>query len=269
MTSAELEKELGGFLKEQSGLKVDLENPEFRIYVEWMKSNVFVYGNKIQASGGLPIGTGGEVLCLLSGGIDSPVASYCMMKRGCSPLFIHFHSFPFTDKVSQRKVVDLARMLCRYRCESKIYLVPFADLQKEIVVSSPAAYRVVLYRRIMFKIAQEVAFLEKAKALVTGESLSQVASQTLSNLCTIQSCVSLPVLRPLIAMDKKEIVHIARRIGTFPLSIEPHGDCCSFLLPRHPKTRSSRNLLENIEKKMEMEGLIKKSLGEMTCESLR
>lgn len=266
MKSPEIERELGAFIYEKSKLKVDLTKPDVTIYVEWLKSHVIVSWEKHPCIRGLPLGVSGTVACLLSGGIDSPVAVDMMMRRGCTPCFIHFHSFPFTDSASQEKVKELAQLLCKYRYKAKLFMVPFSDLQKEIVVSTPSPYRVILYRRFMIRIAEKIAHQENIGALVTGESLAQVASQTLTNLATINSVVNIPILRPLIGMPKLEIINRSKEIGTYELSIEPHGDCCSFLMPRFPKTHSSHEELIEIEKELDVEALISETMKNIEVE---
>ena len=265
LKTPEIERELGRLVQTHTGLPVNLTSPDLTLNIEWLSDGVLIFWQRYPGPCGLPIGTSGKVLCLLSGGIDSPVAAYLMMRRGCVPVFLHFHSFPFTDTASQQKVEELARVLCRYRCESKLYLVPFAELQKEIVIAAPSPYRIILYRRFMLRLAEQIARQEKAEALVTGESLGQVASQTLPNLATIQAVAALPVLRPLIGMTKNEIITWSRRIQTFSLSIQPHSDCCSFLMPRNPRTHSFPSELQAIERQLESETVFQQTLQQTEC----
>jgi thiamine biosynthesis protein ThiI len=183
-------------------------------------------------------GTGGRVACLLSGGIDSPVAAYRLMRRGCAVLFIHFHSYPILSRASQEKVREIAELLTRYQLHSRLMLVPFGDLQQRVVLEVPPELRVVIYRRLMLRIAERIARRWHARALVTGEVIGQVASQTLENMATIADASTLEVLRPLVGMDKDEITSEAQRIGTYPISIIPDQDCCTLFTPRHPATRA-------------------------------
>ena len=234
-------------MPEQKGWKVSLDTPELPIDVYIVEDAAYVAFRRDAGPGGMPHGTAGPVGCLLSGGIDSPVAAYRMIRRGCAPIFVHFHSAPFTDEASQEKVIDLARHLMRYKRAAPLYLVPFAELQRRIVAETKPAYRVILYRRFMMRCAERIAISHGARALVTGEALGQVASQTLENLATIDDVTTIPVLRPLIGFDKLEIVREAERIGTFETSIEPHDDCCSFLMPQNPATHTRPSDLEKAE----------------------
>lgn len=268
MTSLEIEREVGGFIQDHRGWKVDLEHPQLTIYCEWMKKHVLFYLDHSPGPRGLPVGIAGKVLCLISGGIDSPVAAHFMMKRGCHADFIHFHSFPLTDALSQDKVAELIKVICQYRYQARLYLVPFGALQQVIVTNTPPAYRMILYRRFMLRIAEKIAISKNLEALVTGESLSQVASQTLSNLATIQASTKMPVLRPLIGFDKQEIIDVARTIGTYDISIQPHGDCCTFLMPKSPKVRSSIPCVEEIEKNLQVTSLVEEAVSKVTCQEL-
>jgi thiamine biosynthesis protein ThiI len=216
----------------------------------------------------LPSGTGGKVACLISGGIDSPVAAYRMMRRGCRVLYVHFHSFPHTTVQSQDKVRDLVRILSRYQLESPLYWIPFAEVQREIVALAPPAMRVILYRRFMVRIAQAIALKEKAAALVTGDSLGQVASQTLENIRTISAAATLPIFRPLIGDDKEDIIRAAREIQTYETSILADQDCCSLFIPRHPETMSSLERAEQAELQLDIPRLIASALDAATRETI-
>jgi thiamine biosynthesis protein ThiI len=262
LTSPEINRDLGEFVQAESGKPVDLNGPDLRISVEWLHDRVLLFFQKLPGPGGLPVGVSGRVVGLISGGIDSPVAIYQMMKRGCGVTFIHFHSFPFTNRASQRKVTELVRELSHSRQASKIYFVPFAELQKEVATRTPAPYRIILYRRFMLRLAEEIARREKAKAVITGDSLSQVSSQTLSNLITVDDAVKISVIRPLIGFDKKEIINLAQRINTYSISIQPHEDCCGFLMPRQPFTRSTSEELKGVEKDLDIRGLVKRALSQ-------
>ena len=225
LTSPEINREVGAVVKERSGARVDLKNAELTISIEILPHDAFFGFGKIAGAGGLPVGVSGRIISLISGGIDSPVASYRMMQRGCRLIFVHFHSAPYLDKTSQEKVRDLVKYLTRYQFISRLYLVPFGEIQRQIVAAVQRPLRVILYRRMMMRIAEAIAKKERGGALLTGESLAQVASQTLENLAVIEKATTLPVLRPLVGMDKQEIIDQARKIGTFETSIIPDQDC--------------------------------------------
>lgn len=268
MDSQQLNRELGAFVLGLKKSAVRMDNPDAVFYLEIVGSRAFLYLARIPGAGGLPPGTGGKVLCLLSGGIDSPVAAFRMMRRGCHVHFVHFHSFPHTTQESQEKVRRILRILSRYQLESTLYMVPFADLQREIVAYAPPSLRVVLYRRFMMRIAQAVAQKERAAALVTGDSLGQVASQTLENMRTISSVVTLPVFRPLIGDDKEEITRSARDIGTYDTSIQADQDCCSLFIPKHPETMSTIEQAERAEQALEIPRLIQEAIAGMARETI-
>ena len=222
-----------------SDARVDLKNAELTISIEILRRDAFFGFDKIAGPGGLPVGASGRVVSLISGGIDSPVASYRMMQRGCRLIFVHFHSAPYLDKTSQEKVRDLVKWLTRHQFTSRLYLVPFGEIQRQIVASVLRPLRVVLYRRMMMRIAEAIAKKQKGEALVTGESLAQVASQTLQNLAVIEKATALPILRPLVGMDKQEIIDQARRIGTFETSVIPDQTASSL---HHPAGSTPRLL---------------------------
>ncbi|HZT75141.1 MAG TPA: tRNA uracil 4-sulfurtransferase ThiI [Vicinamibacterales bacterium] len=236
-TSPQVERDVGGLIKQAKGWRVDLDEPALTIHIEMLPDEAFYFFGKERGAGGLPTGTGGRVACLLSGGIDSPVAAYRMMRRGCTVLFVHFHSYPILSRASQEKVREIARLLTAHQLRGRLALVPFGELQQQIVLSAPPELRVVLYRRLMLRIAERLARRWGARALVTGEVIGQVASQTLENLTTIAKAASMEILRPLVGMDKDEISDEAQRIGTFPISIMPDQDCCTLFTPRFPATR--------------------------------
>jgi thiamine biosynthesis protein ThiI len=260
LTSPEINKFLGAAVKERSGVRVDLTNAEFTITVEILPHDAFFGFNKISGAGGLPVGASGRVVSLISGGFDSPVASYRMMQRGCRLIFVHFHGAPYQDKISQDKVRDLVRVLTQHQYQSRLYLVPFGEIQRQIVAAVARPLRVVLYRRMMLRIAEAVARKEKAQALVTGESLGQVASQTLENMAVVQQAAVLPILRPLVGMDKQEIVDQARRIGTFETSSIPDQDCCQLFVPKHPATKASFRDVEEAETSFDVKELLRLGL---------
>jgi len=266
LNSMELNRQLGGFVQELTHADVRLENPDAVFYVELVKGRAFLYRSKIPGAGGLPSGTGGKVMCLLSGGIDSPVAAYRMMRRGCRVLYVHFHSFPHTSIESQEKVRNILRVLARFQLDSQLHMVPFAEVQREIVAYAPPPLRVVLYRRFMVRIAEALAQRERAAALVTGDSLGQVASQTLENIRTISAVTTLPIFRPLIGDDKEDIMRIAREIGTYDISILADQDCCSLFVPKHPETMSTLAKAENAESGLDIPRLIQTALKESTRE---
>jgi thiamine biosynthesis protein ThiI len=257
LTSPEINRQLGAPVKERSGARVDLTNPELTITVEILPREAFFGFNRIQGAGGLPVGASGRVVSLISGGIDSPVAAYRMMQRGCRLIFVHFHSAPYLDKTSQEKVRTLVSTLTRHQYLSRLYLVPFGDIQRQIVTAVARPLRVVLYRRMMLRIAEAVARATKAKALVTGESLAQVASQTLENMAVIQQASTLPILRPLVGMDKQEIIDQARRIGTFDISSIPDQDCCQLFVPKHPATKARTREVEEAEASFNVQEMVR------------
>jgi tRNA uracil 4-sulfurtransferase len=257
LTSPEINRQLGAAVKEKSGARVDLENAEFTVTVEILPRDAFFGFNKIPGAGGLPVGASGRVAALISGGFDSPVAAYRMMQRGCRLIFVHFHSAPFQDKTSQEKVRQLLNVLTRHQFNSRLYLVPFGEIQRQIVASVTRPLRVVLYRRMMLRIAEAIARKEKAKALLTGESLGQVASQTLDNIAVIEQAARLPILRPLVGTDKQEIIDQARRIGTFEISSIPDQDCCQLFVPKHPATKARFRDVEADEARFDVNDLLR------------
>jgi len=238
LTSPQIEREVGGRIKEARGWTVNLDEPSLTIHVEALSHEAFYSFGKERGPGGLPVGASGRVACLLSGGIDSPVAAWRMMRRGCRVLFVHFHSYPILSRASQEKVRELAQSLARFQFRSRLFLVPFGEIQQRVVLAVAPPLRVVIYRRLMMQIAERIARNNRALALVTGEVVGQVASQTLENMATIGSVVTLPVLRPLVGMDKEEITAEAIRLGTYPVSIIPDQDCCTLFTPKHPATKA-------------------------------
>ncbi len=244
-TSVELNRAIGAYLCHATGKRVRLHAADVNVVVEVVDHTAYYSLVKHPGPGGLPTGSSGNVLCLISGGIDSPVAAYRMMKRGCKAIFVHFHGRPWLSRTSEEKVRDLVAHLTRYQLTARLYLVPFGNIQRDIVVHSPAPIRVVLYRRMMMRIAERLAAKERCWGLVTGDSLGQVASQTAENLQVVSEAPGLPILRPLIGMDKLEITNEAQHIGTFNTSIEPDQDCCTLFVPPHPNTRCR---LENIQR---------------------
>ena len=260
LTSMDVERAVGKHLCTITGKKVSLTNPDLTVYVELLSKDVYYSVDKVVGPGGMPVGVSGKVACLISGGIDSPVAAYRMMKRGCRALFVHFSGRPLVGRASEEKVHDLVQALTAHQYQSRLYVVPFGEIQREIVAQAPAPFRVVLYRRLMLRIAEELAQREQCWGLVTGDSLGQVASQTPENLSVVQEAAELPILRPLIGMDKAEITDQAQRIGTFSISIEPDQDCCSLFTPPHPSTKTRIDDIRKIERMFDIGALVKQGL---------
>jgi thiamine biosynthesis protein ThiI len=259
MTSVELNRHLGAFVLERvkgSGVRVDLKRAELEIHVEVLPAETFVYADPVPGPGGLPVGASGTVAALLSGGIDSPVAAWRMMKRGCRVVFVHFHSVPYLPATSQAKARALVERLTRWQYRSSLLLVPLGEIQREVMLSVPPPIRVVVYRRMMVRIAEILARQMGAQALTTGESLGQVASQTLTNLVRIDEVATVPLLRPLIGMDKLEITAEAQRLETFEISIEPDADCCTLFVPQHPATRVTAEELAALEGRLDVARLV-------------
>lgn len=261
-SSQRINEIIGAAVKEASGARVDLTDAEWTCRIELVERSGFIYSQKLPGPGGLPVGSSGKVLALLSGGIDSPVAAWNIAKRGASTEFIHFHGQPFSDPSSARQATRLAKQLVPWVAGKKLWMVPFGDIQKEIVTSAPPQLRIVLYRRFMMRIAQSIALANGAQALVTGESLGQVASQTLPNMSAIDSVVDkIPVLRPLVGHDKIEIEAIAKKIGTYEISIDPHQDCCVLFVPRQVTTAASTRGLEKAEAQLQVDVLVDKGVA--------
>jgi thiamine biosynthesis protein ThiI len=256
MSSVELNRALGAFVLERVQTRVSLEHPEVEIVVEVLPDETFVSLDRRAGPGGLPVGASGTVAALISGGIDSPVAAWRMMKRGCRVVFVHFHSVPYLPDTSQVKVRALVERLTEWQYASRVHLVPFGEIQREVVLSVPPPARVVIYRRLMLRIAEGLARRSGALALATGESLGQVASQTLENIAAIDAVAGMPVLRPLIGTDKLEITDEAKRLGTFETSIEPDADCCTLFVPKHPATRMTAAEAEAVESRLELDRLV-------------
>ena len=259
MTSPQVEREVGGRIKEARGWTVDLEQAELTIHVELLTNDAFYFFGKERGAGGLPTGTAGRVTCLLSGGIDSPVAAHRMMKRGCAASFVHFHSYPILSRASIEKARELVRLLTTWQQRSRLYLVAFGDIQQQVVLAVPGPMRVIVYRRLMLRIAERIARARGAQGLVTGDVVGQVASQTLENLQVIGSAATLPIFRPLIGMDKEEIMDEARRLGSYEISIVPDQDCCTLFTPRNPLTRGRLHLVEAAERALPVDEIVEKA----------
>jgi thiamine biosynthesis protein ThiI len=266
LPSPQIEREIGGRIKQARGWKVDLENPALVIHVEMLTDEAFYFFGKERGAGGLPTGTAGRVACLLSGGIDSPVAAHRMMKRGCAVTFVHFHSYPILSRASQEKARELVRLLTTWQHHSRLYLVAFGDIQQQVVLAVPGPMRVVVYRRLMLRIAERIALERRAQALITGDVVGQVASQTLENLAVIGDAATLPLFRPLIGMDKDEITAEAIRIGSYPISIIPDQDCCTLFTPRNPQTRARLADIEAAEQVLPIDELVDRAARDAVME---
>ncbi len=266
LTSPQAEREIGGRIKQARGWRVDLENADLVIHVELLTDDAFYFFGKEKGAGGLPTGTAGRVACLLSGGIDSPVAAHRMMKRGCAVTFVHFHSYPILSRASQEQARELVQLLTMWQQRSKLYLVPFGDIQQQVVLSVPGPMRVIVYRRLMLRIAERIGRLRRVQALVTGDVVGQVASQTLENLAVVGSVATLPLFRPLIGMDKDEIMAEAQRLGTYPISIIPDQDCCTLFTPRNPQTRARLADIEAAEQALPIDDLVERAVAEAAIE---
>ena len=267
MDSGQIDRALGAAVQAATGARVILEDPELTIFVEVLKDRIFYSLGKEPGPGGFPVGSSGRVMALVSGGIDSPVAAYRMMKRGCTVIGVHFHAFPLQDRSTIDKARELWRRLARFQYRARLLLVPFGTVQQTVVASCPAPLRVVLYRRFMVRIAEALCGLHRAKALVTGESLGQVASQTLDNMAAIDEAARRPVLRPLVGMDKDEITAEARRIGTFEVSTLPDQDCCQLFVPRSPATSARLDELRRAEAELDVAGLVDSAVRQAEAET--
>ena len=266
LTSPQIEREIGGRIKQAKGWRVDLENPELTVHVEALTGDAFYHFGKEAGPGGMPTGVSGRVVALLSGGIDSPVAAYRLMKRGCRVVPVHFHSYPILSRASQEKVRELAALLTRYQQYTRLYMVAFGDIQQQIMLAVQPPLRVVIYRRLMLRIAEAIAHKAHAKAMVTGEVIGQVASQTLENMASIASVAALPVFRPLIGMDKDEIIAEAQRLGTFPISIIEDQDCCQLFTPKHPATKARREDIAAAERPLPIDDFVRQAVESAVVE---
>ena len=261
LDSPAINSEMGGhILRANKALSVDVKNPEHVMNVE-IRDKAYLYVKVVPAVGGMPVGTNGRATLLLSGGIDSPVAGWMIAKRGVRISAVHFHSYPYTSDRAKEKVLDLARILSESCCGVRVHVVPFTRIQMEIHEKCPEEYTTLIMRRFMMRIAERVARIEHAEALITGESIGQVASQTMAALGTTDSVVDMPVFRPVIGFDKSEIVDVARKIGTFETSSLPYEDCCTVFTPRHPATNPKMEKILEGESKLDMEGLIEEAIA--------
>ncbi|MCK9378629.1 MAG: tRNA 4-thiouridine(8) synthase ThiI [Candidatus Moranbacteria bacterium] len=273
LTSNQINQQIGSYLflkleKKFPKIKVSLKNPNLNCFIEITEKTSFVYFEKIKGAGGIPVSASGKALALLSGGIDSPVAAYFGMKRGVKIDFIHFHSLPFVSPASIEKVKQLAKITSRFQPSSKIFLVPFGNIQKEILINIPEKLRILFYRRLMMQISESIAKKEKYLALYTGESVAQVASQTLENIHATNEAVEILVLRPLIGFDKEDIIAKAQEIRTFETSIIPHQDCCTRFVPKHPETRAKIEEIKKAEKNLDIPKIIQSALKNMEIEKI-
>lgn len=270
LTSQEMSLDIGGYLVSQvkDKIAVDVRNPEVKIHCELRQNHVMVYSDTIPGYGGLPLGTNGRAMSLLSGGIDSPVASWMVAKRGMELECIHFHSYPFTSEKSQEKVRDLAQILAKYCGRVRLHKVNMLEIQKSIGLNCKDEEMTIISRRFMMRIAERVAKSRHCDALVTGESIGQVASQTIQGLTCTNASVKMPVFRPLIAMDKTEIIEVAQKIGTFETSILPEEDCCTVFSPKKPVTKPKLDRIEKSENKLDVEKLIQDAIDNIEVEDI-
>lgn len=260
MQSPEICNDVGGYVLENvNGLSVDVHNPDFILYIE-VRESTYIYSETIKGFGGMPLGSNGKAMLLLSGGIDSPVAGWMMAKRGVELEAIHFYSYPYTSERAKQKVIDLAQILTGYCGKMRLHIVPFTEIQLAINDNCPQEQLTIIMRRIMMRIAEQIARNSNAMALVTGESIGQVASQTMHGLYCTDAAVNMPVFRPLIAMDKVEVVDIARKIDTFETSILPYEDCCTVFVAKHPQTKPKLERIMYSEEKVDFEPLIKTAI---------
>lgn len=261
--SPDIARQIGGYvLKGLKVLKVDVHNPDVRLFVDVRHDKSYIYADKIAGFGGLPLGTNGKGLVLLSGGIDSPVAAWMMAKRGMMIEAVHFHSYPYTSPRAQEKVEDLAKIVASYCGSFKMHVINILPIQEQIVKKCPEAETTIHVRRFMMRIAEKIAERNSAMMLITGENLGQVASQTAEALVVTDNCVKMPVMRPLIAMDKIDIIAKAQEIGTFETSIEPYEDCCTVFLPKHPTTKPQLDKIEISDSKLDIDALVESAIAE-------
>jgi thiamine biosynthesis protein ThiI len=258
--SPEVERVIGARVHTELGWPVDLSHPQTVIRIEILTGEAFIIFDREPGAGGLPVGTGGKAVCLLSGGIDSPVAAWRIIRRGVKVQLVHFHSYPILDQASQEKVRELAGILTRHQLKTRLYLVPFGAVQQQVMVTVPPELRVVIYRRLMLRIAQRIAERVHADALITGDVIGQVASQTIENMQAIDDATTMLVLRPLVSFDKEEITDEAIRLGTYSTSILPDQDCCTLFTPRNPATRAHLDEVRAAEALLDVETLVTEAL---------
>ena len=263
MNSPQICQHMGGvILKNTNGLTVDVHNPDILVQIE-IRKEAFIFTQKVSGAGGMPVGTAGKATLLLSGGIDSPVAGWMISKRGAALEAVHFHSHPYTSDRAKEKVIDLAKIISEYTGEIKLHIVPFTDIQLDIIDKCPKEYLTIIMRRLMMQIAERISIESGSLALITGESIGQVASQTMESLAVTDNAVNIPVFRPCIGMDKEEIVTISKKIDTYETSILPYEDCCTIFVPKHPKTKPSIAEIVEAEKLLtDPEGMMNKAIEE-------
>lgn len=266
LDSMEISRQVGGYIlaKYEGELEVNVKNPDIVINIEITFTSANIYSEKIRGAGGLPIGSSGKALTLLSGGIDSPVAIWHGLKRGVDMDAIHFYSFPFTSERSKEKVVDLAKILSKFKGSMKLYVINFTEIQKIIGIKCPKEYYITIMRRFMMRIATTVANKYEYKALFTGESIGQVASQTLESMAAINAVTNIPILRPLASMDKHDIIEISREIGTYETSILPYEDCCTVFVPENPVIKPLISVCEDGEKELDIDKLVEDAINSST-----
>lgn len=261
MNSPQICRHMGGvILKNTDGLSVDVHNPDILVQIE-IRKEAYIFTHKVSGAGGMPIGTAGRATLLLSGGIDSPVAGWMIAKRGVRLEAVHFHSHPYTSDRAKEKVIDLARIMSAYTGEIRLHVVPFTEIQLDIIEKCPKNYLTIIMRRLMMRIAEKISVQNGSSALITGESIGQVASQTMESLVVTDNAVNMPVFRPCIGMDKEEIVTISKKIDTYETSILPFEDCCTIFVPKHPKTKPSVAEIEEAEKLLtDPDGMMTKAI---------
>ena len=270
LTSPEISRNVGeAILRKHHHLKVDVHNPDITVTVEVRDNYAFIRGNQIRGAGGMPVGTGGKAAILISGGIDSPVAAWMMAKRGVTLDAVHFASPPFTSPQSEQKVHDLLSQVAKYSGNIALFTVPFTDIQQKIRANCPEDLFTLIMRRFMMRISNRIAQRNGCSALITGESIGQVASQTMPALACTDAVAEMPVFRPLIAMDKEEIIRISRKIETFDISIRPYEDCCTVFTPKHPRTRPKIEMLIEAEKALDVDALVEEAVNGARLEIIR
>ena len=270
LTSPEISRNVGeAILRKHHHLKVDVHNPDITVTVEVRDNFAFIRGNQIRGAGGMPVGTGGKAAILISGGIDSPVAAWMMAKRGVTLDAVHFASPPFTSPQSEQKVHDLLSQVAKYSGNIALFTVPFTDIQQKIRANCPEDLFTLIMRRFMMRISNKIAQRNGCSALITGESIGQVASQTMPALACTDAVAEMPVFRPLIAMDKEEIIRISRKIETFDISIRPYEDCCTVFTPKHPRTRPKIEMLIEAEKALDVDALVEEAVNGARLEIIR
>ncbi len=269
LQSPEIERQVGQRVVDAVNWPVDLRHPQFVVRIDVLSTEAYVFFDRESGVGGLPVGSGGKALCLLSGGIDSPVAAWRLIRRGVRVPLVHFHSYPILNDASQEKARELASTLTKYQLRTRLYLVPIGAFQQQVVVAVPAELRVIIYRRMMVRLAERIALRIKADALITGEVVGQVASQTLENIRAIDEVATLPILRPLIGTDKDAITKEAIGIGTYSTSILPDQDCCTLFTPRYPATRASLESVRRAEAALDIEALVAEALSGIVIEDRR